>query len=60
MENISLSKDLDTDDFNQSSDHNETLHIFENFSIRNNSVQFIQPNAAMIAFREGKAERINR
>ena len=50
MGNISLSKDLDVDDFNQSSDPNETFHIFENFSIRNNSGQFIQSNAAMIAF----------
>ena len=28
---------------------NETCHIFENFSIRNSSMEFIQPNAVVIA-----------
>ena len=52
MVNYSLSNDFDTVYFNESSNHTETFHIFENFSIRNNTVQFIliQPNAAMIAF----------
>ena len=52
MVNYSLSNDFDTVDFNESSNHTKTFHIFENFSIRNNSGQFIliQPNAAMIAF----------
>ena len=49
MENYSLSNSLDTVDFNQSRNHTETFHIFENFSIKNNSAQFIQPNAVMIA-----------
>ena len=50
MANHPLPNDLDTVYFNQSSNHTETFHIFENFSIRNNSGQFIQSNAAMIAF----------
>ena len=53
MVNYSLSNDFDTVYFNESSNHTETFHIFENFiSIRNNSSQFIliQPNATMIAF----------
>ena len=52
MVNYSLSNDFDTVDFNESSNHTKTFQIFENFSIRNNSGQFIliQPNATMIAF----------
>ena len=53
MVNYSISNDFDTVYFNESSNHTETFHIFENFiSIRNDSSQFIliQPNAAMIAF----------
>ena len=50
MVNYSLSNDFDTVDLIQSGNHTETFHIFENFSLRNNSGQFIQPNAAMIAF----------
>ena len=50
MANYSLSNSFDTVDFNQSSNHTETFHIFETFSVKNNSAQFIQPNAVMIAF----------
>ena len=50
MANYSLSNSFDTVDFNQSSNHTETFYIFLNFSIKNNSAQFIQPNAVMIAF----------
>ena len=49
MANYSLSNTFDTVDFNQSSNHTETFHIFETFSVKNNSAQFIQPNAVMIA-----------
>ena len=49
MVNHTLPNDLDTVYFNQSSNHTETFHIFLNFSIKNNSAQFIQPNAVMIA-----------
>ena len=52
MDNYSLYSDFDTVYLIQSGNHTETFHIFENFSIRNNSGKFIliQPNAAMIAF----------
>ena len=49
MVNHTLPNNLDTVFFNQSSNHTETFHIFVNFSIKNNTVQFIQPNAVMIA-----------
>ena len=49
MANYTLPNNLDTVYFNQSSNHTETFHIFLNFSIKNNSAQFIQPNAVMIA-----------
>ena len=50
MVNHTLPNNLDTVYFNQSSNHTETFHIFVNFSVKNNSAQFIQPNALMIAF----------
>ena len=50
MVNYSLSNDFDTVYFNESSNHTETFHTFETFSVKNNSAQFFQPNAVIIVF----------
>ena len=50
MANCTLPNNLDTVYFNQNSNYSETLHIFLNFSIKDNSANFIQPNTVMIAF----------
>ena len=50
MKNYSLSNSLDTVNYDQISNHTDTFHIFENFSIKNNSSQFIQPYTVLMAF----------